>query len=190
MELIFATNNLHKLQEAKAILGANVALSTPADFGIVAELPETQNTLQGNALQKARYVYERLHCNCFADDTGLEVTFLNGAPGVHSARYAGEPRDMEANKRKLLQELQHAPNRSAQFRTVIALIYNDAEYIFEGKVEGSILADEVGAAGFGYDGFFVPQGYTQTFAQMPAGEKNRISHRADALRKLAQFLEK
>ncbi|GHT69140.1 non-canonical purine NTP pyrophosphatase [Bacteroidia bacterium] len=187
MELIFATNNAHKLQEVSAILGNQVQLSTPAQHGINEDIPETQATLAGNALQKVRYIHQRLHKNCFADDTGLEVDYLNGAPGVYSARYAGEQKDMNANKHKLLHELQNAPLRTARFRTVIALVFNDAEYIFEGVVEGKIIENEVGSGGFGYDGLFIPDGFTQTFAQMSATEKNNISHRARAVQKLAQF---
>jgi XTP/dITP diphosphohydrolase len=187
--LIFATNNVHKLQEAAAILGNNVSLTTPLQYGICEEIPETQATIKDNALQKARYIYECLHRNCFADDTGLEVDALDGAPGVHSARYAGEQKDMTANKQKLLCKLQDITMRTARFRTVIALILDGKEYLFEGVIEGAIAESATGGSGFGYDGLFVPHGYTQTFAQMSAIQKNTISHRARALQAMKMFLE-
>lgn len=190
MRLVFATNNLHKLEEVSDILGDKIKLVTPAQLGLSEEIPEEQDTLEGNAIQKARYIYDRLGVNCFADDTGLEVDTLNGRPGVHSARYAGEDKDMLANKQKLLAELQGESNRNAQFRTVIALILDGREYLFEGAVKGLILQEEVGDLGFGYDGLFQPNGYEISFAQMPSEEKNRISHRAIAIAKLSNFLNK
>ncbi|MDR2938250.1 MAG: non-canonical purine NTP diphosphatase, partial [Prevotellaceae bacterium] len=180
MNLIFATNNLHKLEEVSAMLSKSIALSTPRQHGITEDIPETQKTLEGNALQKARYIYERTQLSCFADDTGLEVEALNGAPGVYSARYAGEEKDMGANMEKLLHELRNVENRSARFRTVIALILDGKEYIFEGEVQGEILFEKSGSAGFGYDPIFRPKGYDITFAEMDLDEKNKISHRGKA----------
>ena len=150
--------------------------------------PETSDTLEGNALLKARYVYERYHTNCFADDTGLEVEALGGAPGVYSARYAGEGHNSEENIKKLLHELEGKDNRKARFRTVFALIINGKEHLFEGIVRGEIIARKRGTSGFGYDPVFVPEGFTQTFAEMSDGQKNKISHRALAVGKLCKFL--
>ncbi|MDR1225965.1 MAG: non-canonical purine NTP diphosphatase [Prevotellaceae bacterium] len=188
MDLIFATNSKHKLEEVSSLLKGDIALSTLAQHGITEEIPEERKTLKGNALQKARYVYDKLHEDCFADDTGLEVEALNGAPGVYSARYAGEPKNMEANKQKLLQELRGKANRTACFRTAIALVLGGREYLFEGKVKGQIIEEERGEGGFGYDGLFVPEGYDRSFAQMSLEEKNVVSHRAEAVRKLVDFL--
>ena len=188
MELIFATNNPHKLEEVSAMLNKNIVLSTPAQHGITEDIPEEQDTLEGNALQKARYIYERTRLCCFADDTGLEVEALNGAPGVYSARYAGEAKDMNENMSKLLRELQGVENRKARFRTVIALILDGKEYLFEGVVQGKIICERSGSAGFGYDPIFRPKGYDITFAEMDLNEKNKISHRGKAVRKLVNFL--
>lgn len=188
MELIFATNNRYKLDEVKQILGPGWELKTPRDCGIPEEIPETQPTIEGNALQKARYVYERTGRDCFADDTGLEVEALGGAPGVYSARYAGPECSFEDNTRKLLDELAGADNRRARFRTVIALIMDGREYLFEGEVRGEITDAEAGGEGFGYDPVFRPEGCAQTFAQMPAAAKNSISHRGRAVEKLVAFL--
>ncbi len=190
MNLIFATNNLHKLEEVSAMLNNNIALSTPAQQGITEDIPEEQETLEGNALQKARYIYERTHLSCFADDTGLEVEALNGAPGVYSARYAGEAKDMNSNMDKLLHELNGIENRNARFRTVIALILDGKEYIFEGEVQGEIMREKSGAKGFGYDPVFRPKGYDVTFAEMDLEEKNKISHRGRAVQQLVSFLNK
>jgi XTP/dITP diphosphohydrolase len=190
MKIVFATANRHKLQEVAAILGAGFELVTPADMGITEDIPETSDTLMGNALQKAHYIYDRTGVDCFADDTGLEVTALGGAPGVHSARYAGEAHDFAANNRLLLSNLAGAADRSARFRTVIALILGGEEHLFEGTVEGRIIDEYRGGEGFGYDPIFVPEGYKQTFAEMPAEQKNSISHRARAVEKLATFLKK
>ncbi len=189
MKIVFATNNRHKLQEAAAILGPGFELSTPTSLGITEDIPETADTLEGNALQKARYIYERTSLDCFADDTGLEVAALGGAPGVRSARYAGDRHDFDDNNRLLLRNLQGADDRSARFRTVIALILGGKEYLFEGRVEGRIIDEYRGTEGFGYDPIFVPEGCDQTFAQMPPEEKNAISHRARAVEKLCEFLD-
>ncbi len=188
MKILFATNNAHKLAEVQAVLGDSYTLVTPRDCGVTEEIPETQPTLEGNALQKARYLYERTGLDCFADDTGLEVEALGGAPGVHSARYATDGHDFAANNRLLLQNLAGKENRRARFRTVVALILGGREYLFEGVVEGQIIDRETGHEGFGYDPLFRPDGYDRTFAQMTTEEKNAVSHRARAVRKLATFL--
>ena len=187
--LVFATNNAHKLQETRDILGGAVEVLSLADIGCDADIPETAGTLEGNAALKARYVWEHYGLDCFADDTGLEVAALGGAPGVMSARYAGgEGHDAEANMRRLLSELGDRRDRRAQFRTVICLIEGGAERLFEGVVTGAIIREKHGAAGFGYDPIFVPDGYDRTFAEMEAEEKNCISHRGRAARKLAEYL--
>ena len=188
MKILFATNNAHKLTEVQAVLGDSYTLVTPRDCGVTEEIPETQPTLEGNALQKARYLYERTGLDCFADDTGLEVEALGGAPGVHSARYATDGHDFAANNRLLLQNLAGEENRRARFRTVVALILGGREYLFEGVVEGHIAQCASGSEGFGYDPLFRPDGYDRTFAQMTTEEKNAVSHRARAVRKLAAFL--
>lgn len=188
MKILFATNNAHKLTEVQAVLGDRYTLVTPRDCGVTEEIPETQPTLEGNALQKARYLYERTGLDCFADDTGLEVEALGGAPGVHSARYATDGHDFAANNRLLLRNLAGEENRRARFRTVVALILGGREYLFEGVVEGQIIDRETGHEGFGYDPLFRPDGYDRTFAQMTTEEKNAVSHRARAVRKLAAFL--
>ncbi len=188
MELIFATNNAHKLAEVQAVLGNRFTLRTPRSCGITEEIPEEQPTLEGNALQKARYIHERTGCDCFADDTGLEVEALDGAPGVHSARYATDGHDFAANNRLLLHNLEGVENRRARFRTVIALILNGEEHLFEGVVEGHIIDRETGDEGFGYDPLFVPEGGVRTFAQMSTEEKNAVSHRARAVRRLVEYL--
>lgn len=188
MKIIFATNNRHKLEEVAAILGPGFTLATPAECGIAEDIPETADTLEGNARQKAAYIYERTGLDCFADDTGLEVDALGGAPGVRSARYAGDGHDFEANTVLLLRNLEGAEDRRARFRTVICLIEGGAEHLFEGTVEGSIIREKRGAGGFGYDPVFVPGGRAETFAEMSAEDKNAISHRARAVEKLADFL--
>ena len=188
--LVFATNNLHKLEEVRDILGGSFRIASLKEIGCTDDIPETADTLEGNALQKARYVKEKFGYDCFADDTGLEVEALGGAPGVFSARYAGPGHDSEANMQKLLKELEGKTNRQAQFRTVVALILEGREYTFEGIVRGTILTERRGTAGFGYDPVFVPEGYAETFAEMGSEEKNRISHRARAVQKLADFLHK
>lgn len=188
--LVFATNNLHKLEEVRDILGGSFRIASLKEIECTDDIPETADTLEGNALQKARYVKDKFGYDCFADDTGLEVEALGGAPGVFSARYAGPGHDSEANMRKLLKELEGKTNRQAQFRTVVALLLDGEEYTFEGIVRGTILTERRGTAGFGYDPVFVPEGYAETFAEMGSEEKNRISHRARAVRKLADFLHK
>ncbi len=188
MKILFATNNAHKLSEVQAVLGDGYTLVTPRECGVMEEIPEEQETLEGNALQKARYLHDRTGLDCFADDTGLEVEALGGAPGVHSARYATDGHDFAANNRLLLKNLQSVENRRARFRTVIALILNGEEHLFEGVVEGRILDHETGHEGFGFDPLFVPDGCERTFAEMSAAEKNAISHRGRAVRKLAEYL--
>lgn len=188
-EIIFATNNAHKLSEVQAVLGDRFRLVTLAECGITEEIPEDAPTLEGNALQKARYVHGRTGADCFADDTGLEVDALDGAPGVHSARYATDGHDFAANNRLLLRNLAGATDRSAHFRTVIALILDGREYLFEGRVDGRIAESEAGCGGFGYDPLFVPEGFDKTFAEMGADEKNAISHRGHAVRRLVEFLQ-
>ena len=188
MKILFATNNAHKLSEVQAVLGDGYTLVTPRECGVMEEIPEEQETLEGNALQKARYLHDRTGLDCFADDTGLEVEALGGAPGVHSARYATDGHDFAANNRLLLKNLQGVGNRRARFRTVIALILNGEEHLFEGVVEGRIIDHETGHEGFGFDPLFVPGGCERTFAEMSAAEKNAISHRGRAVRKLAEYL--
>ncbi|MDE7305239.1 MAG: RdgB/HAM1 family non-canonical purine NTP pyrophosphatase [Alistipes sp.] len=188
MELVFATNNAHKISEVQAVLGDGFRLLTPRDCGIEEEIPETQPTIEGNALQKARYLYERTGRDCFADDTGLEVEALGGAPGVHSARYATDGHDFAANNRLLLKNLEGQMNRRARFRTVIALIVRGEEHLFEGIVEGRIVDAERGTEGFGYDPLFIPEDGDKTFAEMSAEEKNLVSHRGRAVRRLAEYL--
>lgn len=185
--LIFATNNAHKLDEVRSILGNRFTIKSLKDIGCEADIPETADTLEGNALMKARFLYERYGVNCFADDTGLEVTALGGAPGVHTARYAGN-HDSEANMDKLLAELAKKSDRSAQFRTVIALIIEGKEFLFEGIVKGSIAKEKAGNGGFGYDPIFIPEGFSETFSQMGNDSKNHISHRALAVEKLYNYL--
>lgn len=189
MKIVFATNNAHKLDEVRQVVGDKFALVSLRECGIVEDIPENEPTLEGNALAKARYIYERTGADCFADDTGLEVDALGGEPGVRSARYATDGHDDEANKRLLLERLQGVENRAAQFRTAVALIMGGKEYLFEGIVRGRIAAEQHGEGGFGYDPLFVPEGYDRTFAQMSAEEKNAISHRGRAVRKLAEFLQ-
>ena len=187
-KLVFATHNAHKVDEVRAILPASVELVGPAALGCHDEIPETGNTLRDNALQKVQYIHDRFGIDCFADDTGLEVEALDGAPGVYSARYAGEPADFAKNRAKLLSALAGISNRRAQFRTVVSLILNDKTYFFEGIVTGRIIAEERGVGGFGYDSVFVPDGYDKTFAELPAAVKNSISHRARAMEQLNNFL--
>lgn len=188
-KLIFATNNAHKLGEVQALLGDDFELVTLRECGITEDIPETAETLEGNALQKARYVYSKTGLDCFADDTGLEVDALGGAPGVHSARYATDGHDFAANNRLLLKNLEGIQERTARFRTVIALILDGVEYTFEGRVEGVIATEESGSEGFGYDPLFVPSGEIITFAQMSAEAKNAISHRGRAVAELVKFLK-
>ena len=191
MKIVFATNNKHKLEEIKDILGKDFEIVSLAEIGCHEDIPETGVTLQENARQKSTYVVEHYNQNCFADDTGLEVEALGGEPGVHSARYAeGTDHDSEANMRKLLTKLDGQTNRKACFRTVISLIIDGVEHQFEGKVEGRIATERRGTEGFGYDPIFIPEGYDKSFAQLGEEIKNQISHRARAVKKLAEYLER
>lgn len=195
-KIVFATNNLHKLEEIRQILGDNMEVLSLSDIDCHADIPETADTLEGNALQKARYVWDHYHMSVFADDTGLEVDTLDGAPGVHSARYAdGEGHDSEANMQKLLRELDGKTRRTAHFRTVIALLLapeggttEPTVHLFEGRVDGTIATAKRGTAGFGYDPLFVPDGYNESFAELGTEVKNTISHRARAVARLCEFL--
>ena len=190
MKIVFATNNAHKLAEVKALLGDEFDLVTLKDVGITEDIPETGETLDENASIKAHYVYERTGLDCFADDTGLEVEALGGAPGVRSARYATDGHDFAANNRKLLKELENKSNRAARFRTVISLIRGGEELQVEGIVRGTIATEESGYEGFGYDPLFIPEGESVTFAEMSADEKNAISHRGRAIAELVNVLKK
>ena len=189
MELVFATNNKHKLEEIQAIVGDHFRLLSLHDISCNEEIPEEQDTLEGNASQKAFFIYNKYGYNCFADDTGLEIEALNGEPGVFSARYAGEAKNPEANIDKVLGKLAKIKNRKARFRTVISLVINGTETQFEGIVDGEILNERQGNSGFGYDPVFLPEGFSQSFAEMSLLEKNRISHRGRAVAKLAAFLK-
>ena len=189
MKIVFATNNAQKLREVSQKIGEAFTLVTPRECGVTEDIPENEATLEGNALAKARYIRSRTGLDCFADDTGLEVEALGGEPGVHSARYATDGHDDAANKRLLLERLAGKENRRARFRTAIALIDADGEHLFEGVVEGCIAREEHGADGFGYDPLFVPDGCDRTFAEMSADEKNAISHRGRAVRRLAEYLQ-
>ncbi|WP_278622696.1 non-canonical purine NTP diphosphatase [Parabacteroides gordonii] len=186
--LVFATNNKHKLDEVQKIASGSVNIVSLEDIDCHDDIPETSDTLEGNALQKALYIKEHYGFDCFADDTGLEVESLNNAPGVYSARYAGPGHNSEANMNKLLQEMNGIENRKACFRTIIALIFNGKEYFFEGIVNGQITKEKRGTSGFGYDPIFIPDNYTETFAEMGNDIKNTISHRAEAVKKLSSFL--
>lgn len=189
LELVFATNNQHKLKEVQALLGDHFKLLSLTDINFYDEIPEDYDTLEDNARQKARHIFSHSGYNCFADDTGLEVEALNGEPGVYSARYAGESKNPKDNIIKLLGNLAGIKNRNAQFRTVIALIVDGKEFLFEGDVKGVIIDNERGCDGFGYDPIFLPNGYQQTFAEMPLELKNKISHRGLAVSKLVDFLK-
>ena len=191
MKLVFATNNAHKLDEIRAILGNKIEILSLNDIDCHDEIPETADTLEGNALQKAMYIKEHYGYDCFADDTGLEVSALGGAPGVHTARYAeNTDHDSEANMNKLLKELEGKNDRSAQFRTVIALLLNGEQHLFEGIVKGDILTEKRGSEGFGYDPVFSPEQYRESFAELGAEVKNKISHRARAVANLVEYLNK
>lgn len=189
MKLVFATNNKHKLDEVRKITAQhNIEVVSLADIHCHDEIPETADTLEGNALQKAQYIQDKFGLDCFADDTGLEVEALDNAPGVYSARYAGPGHDSEANMQKLLQEMERKTNRKARYRTVIALIIGDKQYCFSGIVNGTITTEKKGENGFGYDPIFIPEGYEQTFAELGDFVKNKISHRAKAVEQLDHFL--
>ena len=189
MQLIFATQNSNKVKEIQAQIGQDYKIKSLLDLAYTDELEETQETLEWNALQKVRFVAAKFKVNCFADDTGLEVEALKGAPGVYSARYAGEGKSFEDNMNKLLNELSEESNRKAQFRTVIAVVLNDQEYTFEGICKGNITKENRGVGGFGYDPIFQPVGYDKTFAEMPLELKQRIGHRGKAVAKLIDFLK-
>lgn len=188
MKICFATNNAKKIEEVKAALGPEFEIVSLQEIGCMEELPETGDTLNHNAFQKARFVKEHFGVDCFADDTGLEVDSLHGAPGVYSGRFAGEPRSDERNIALLLEKMKGETNRTARFRTVIALILNGHEYSFEGIAEGEILDMKVGHGGFGYDPVFRPNGFDRTFAELTLTEKNEISHRGKAVKALISFL--
>ena len=187
-KIVFATNNPHKLREVRQMLSNSFEVVSLEEIGCFDDIPETADTLDGNALIKARYVFERFGLDCFADDTGLEVAALNGAPGVYSARYAGEECSPEDNMNKLLAALDGESNRSAHFRTCIALIEGGEERLFHGVVEGSIATERSGAEGFGYDPIFIPEGYSESFADLGSELKNQISHRARAVKALCEGL--
>lgn len=186
--IIFATHNPYKVEEIRDIVSQDIEIVSLSEIGCHEELPETSHTLEGNALMKSRFVANKYHVDCFADDTGLEVEALGGEPGVYSARYGGDGKNFDANIVKLLGELEGHKNRKARFRTIIVLSVGDKDYFFEGKVSGTIINERRGNGGFGYDSVFVPEGHTQTFAEMNSSEKNAISHRYDAMHKLRDFL--
>jgi XTP/dITP diphosphohydrolase len=188
MELVFASSNQNKVTEIQKVVGSKIKLLSLNDINCTEEIEETGKTFQENALIKARYVFEKYKLNCFADDSGLEVEALNNEPGVYSARYAGEPKNDNNNTQKLLRELTSKPNRNACFKTVIALVIDGKEQFFEGKITGKIALQPIGDGGFGYDPVFIPDGYDRTFAQMTLEEKNTISHRAIATKKLIKYL--
>lgn len=189
MKLIFATHNKNKAKEVKSLMPSFIELLSLDDINFHDEIDETASTLEGNALLKAKTIFEKTGINCFADDSGLLVDALNGEPGVYSARYAGEQKNDQDNMKKLLHELNDKPNKNAHFKTVMALIIDGKEHLFEGKIEGKIITEKLGSNGFGYDPIFVPDGYNETFAQLDSETKNKISHRARALQKMLEFLK-
>ena len=186
--IIFATGNPHKIREVNQLLNGQLTVAGLKDIGCREDIPETSPAIEGNALQKARYVFEKYGANCFSEDTGLEIPALNGEPGVRSARYAGEAKNADANMQLVLKKLAGEKDRRARFKTVIALILNGKEYLFEGICNGTIREQPSGSGGFGYDPIFQPDGFDRTFAEMPPEEKNKISHRGRAVRKLVAFL--
>jgi len=189
LRLLFASQNRHKIEEIKPLLPSSIELQSLTEVNYFDEIPETSPTLAGNALQKAQFIFNKFQMPCFADDTGLEIDALDGRPGVYSARYAGENKSADDNIQKILGELQGIENRSAAFKTVIALVgLTDKPLLFEGIVKGSITNDKQGANGFGYDPVFMPEGYSITFAQMSLDEKNKLSHRSKAVKKFAEWL--
>jgi len=190
VSLVFATNNQHKLREIREITGNALRITSLSDLGLDTDIPENQETIEGNARQKARFIYEKTGMDCFADDTGLEIASLDGRPGVYSARYAGEGCSFADNVRKVLKEMQGIEDRRACFRCTICLIYKGNEYIFEGRVEGEITQSPSGADGFGYDPVFRPDKQSQTFAEMPPYLKNGLSHRGRAVQKMLQYLNR
>ena len=187
-ELIFVTHNAHKADEVKAIINNTFKIKNLSEINFFEEIPETGNTFQDNALQKAKYLHDKIKCNCFADDSGLSIDALHGEPGVLSARYAGEPSNSQRNTEKLLKALEHETNRKAQFITVIAVILDEQIHFFEGSIQGTITKAPQGEGGFGYDPVFIPDGYDKTFAELPSEVKNKISHRAVAMQKFKDFL--
>jgi XTP/dITP diphosphohydrolase len=187
MDLVFASNNQHKVEEVQAIIGTKINLKSLNDIGCHDEIPETGYTFIENAGQKSRFIYEKYELDCFADDSGLEIDALNGEPGVHSAHYSGS-RDFQENINLVMERLNGKTNRKARFKTVISLILTGKEYLFEGIIEGNISLKQSGKKGFGYDPIFIPNGYEMSFAEMSAEEKNKISHRARAMVKLIEFL--
>ncbi len=189
MELVFATNNQHKLRELQQILGQQFNLLSLNDIGCLEDIPEESPTIEENSMDKAVYVFDKYAKNCFADDTGLEVEALDGRPGVISARYAGEEKNMDNNIDKVLHELENKENKKARFKTVISLILDGKKYQFEGIINGQIIKEKRGIGGFGYDPVFMPEGYNITFAEMSANDKNKISHRGLAVHKLVEFLK-
>jgi XTP/dITP diphosphohydrolase len=189
MQLVFASNNQNKIKEIQALLPSTIQIISLKDIGCHEDIPETADTIEGNALIKARYVKEKYGYNCFADDTGLEVEALNGEPGVYSARYAGEQKSAADNMKKLLLALENTTNRKAQFKTVIALILDNNEYLLEGIIKGTIGTEEIGNQGFGYDPIFTPRGSQKTFAELSLEEKSQISHRGIAVQKLVNHLQ-
>jgi len=188
LSLVFATNNLHKLREIQEITGNAIIVSSLADVGLNTDIPETEDTIEGNARQKARFIYEKTGMDCFADDTGLEITALNGRPGVYSARYAGEGCSFEDNVKKVLEEMLGMDDRRACFRCSICMIYKGNEFVFEGRVDGEITINPSGGGGFGYDPVFRPEGQSGTFAEMPPYLKNGLSHRGRAVHKMLRYL--
>lgn len=189
VKIVFATNNPNKVREVQEILGDSLEIVGLGEIGCTEDIPETRPTMEGNALQKAEYIREHYQIDCFAEDTGLEVEALNGAPGVYTARYAGPERDAQANMKKLLEELGDRDDRKARFKTVIALIWRGKTYTFEGIVNGTIAREQSGTGGFGYDPVFIPDGYQHTFAELDPTEKNQISHRGRAVTKLVAFFQ-
>ena len=189
MDIVFASQNRNKVTEIRNILGKGYKIIELSEIGCMDDLEENHDTLEANALQKAQFIYQNYHQNCFADDSGLEINALDGRPGVNSARYAGEGKDMNANMDKVLGEMIDKSDRKAQFRTVIALVLDGREYFFEGMIKGTIIHQKKGNLGFGYDPIFIPEGHTKTFAEMTLMEKNKISHRAIAVEKLKVFLD-
>lgn len=190
MKLVFASNNKNKIQEIQALVPNTIQIVSMEDIGCTEEIPETADTIEGNAILKANYVTEKYGYDCFADDTGLEVETLNGAPGVYSARYAGEQKDANDNMDKLLSELKDKSNRKANFKTVIALNLNGKQNLFTGIINGKIIEEKIGTNGFGYDPIFVAEGYEKTFAELTMEEKSTISHRGIAVKELILFLQK
>ncbi len=189
-KIVFATNNTHKIEEVRTVLHDKLRILSLKDISFYGEIPETAETLEGNALIKAQFIYDKFEIDCFADDTGLEVDALNGCPGVNSARYAGDDNDAQKNMQKLLSELEGKTNRKARFRTVLALVEEGRVKCFEGIVEGEIIKEARGTKGFGYDPIFIPEGYTNTFVELGDKIKNKISHRALAINKLNDYLNK